>query len=489
MSHPSLGSRRGVRLVTLVTACVVAVALGAGVGPAAAAIPVPAPVTTYTTAPDPLARYAGQLVCTSSAQPGTAALASIIRTTYAGYRPQTIGTTRACSSGGRSEHKDGRALDWMLDVNTRADRNVANAFLGWLLGPDAQGVAAGNARRLGVMYVIWNKHSWNAFDKSPSWVPYNGPSPHTDHIHISLSWDGALQRTSFWTGVATTRYDYGPCQVFIGEAVEPGPNYERCPAPRYRPGTAFPKRWDADPSADVIAIPADGRLRLYPGTGTGGLGGGYAIGKGWQTMSAVSSVGDLDRDGRRDLLARRADGYLVLYRGNGAGGFLGSIVLGRGWTAMDTIVGAGDMDQDGVVDVLARRSSDGALLLYRGNGRGSLLAGVLVADTSQSDLVRAVGDWDGDGLPDVVSRVRATGELQLRAGDGRGGLGRPEVIGTGWGGVRAVVGTGDFTGDGRSDLLVTPSSGRLTLYPGDGAGGFGAPVPIGRGWAGLPLVN
>ncbi len=488
MNHPSLRPRRGTRLVAVV-ASALAVALGVGVGPAAAAIPVPAPVKAYTTAPEPLARYAGQVVCTSSAQPGTVGLASIIKATYAGYGSQSIGTLRACGQGGKSEHKDGRALDWMLDVNDPADRNLANSFLSWLLGPDAQGEAAGNARRLGVMYVIWNKSSWNAYDRTPAWVPYTGANPHTDHIHISLSWDGALKRTSFWTGTATTRYDYGPCQVFIGEPVEPGPHYDRCPTPRYRPGTAFPKRWDADATADVIAKPADGRLLLYPGTGTGGLRAGYAIGRGWQSMSAVTAVGDLDRDGRRDLLARRTDGYLVLYRGNGAGSFLGAVVLGRGWSGMDTILGASDMDQDGVVDVLARRSSDGALLLYRGSGAGSLLAGTVVADTAQHDLVRAVGDWDGDGLPDVVTRVRATGELQLWAGDGRGGLGRPEVIGTGWGSVTAVVGTGDFTGDGRSDILATSASGRLTLYPGDGAGGFGATVLVGKGWTTLPLVN
>ena len=492
MNHPSLPRRRGSRLLARCTgtvAAVAAVCLGVGLAPAAAAIPVPAPVTAYTTAPEPWARYSGQVICTSTAQPGTTALASVIKSTYAVYGAQSIGTTRACSSGGKSEHKDGRALDWALDVNDPADRNVANAFLGWLLGADAQGVAGGNARRLGVMYVIWNKHSWNAYDKNPTWVPYTGANPHTDHIHISLSWDGALKRTSFWTGVATSRYDYGPCQIWIGEPVQAGPHYDRCPTPRYRPGTAFPKRWDADATADVVATGADGRLLLYPGTGAGGLRTGYAIGKGWQTMSAVTGVGDLDRDGRRDLLARRADGYLVLYRGDGAGSFLGSTALGRGWGGMDTILGASDLDQDGVVDVLARRSADGALLLYRGNGTGSLLAGTVVADTSANDLVRAVGDWDGDGLPDVLTRVRATGELQLRAGDGRGGLGSPEVIGTGWGGQLAVVGTGDFSGDGKADLLTTSSSGRLTLFPGDGAGGFGTAALVGKGWGAITLAN
>jgi hypothetical protein len=64
------------------------------------------------------------------------------------------------------------------------------------------------------------------------------PSPHTDHIHLSLSWDGAFARTSWWTGSAVTRVDHGPCQVYEGVLVAPyaGPNYRR--APRRRPRLA-----------------------------------------------------------------------------------------------------------------------------------------------------------------------------------------------------------------------------------------------------------
>jgi len=128
-------------------------------------------------------------------------------------------------------------------------------------------------------------------------------------------------------------------------------------------------------------------------------------------------------------------------------------------------------------------------VLYRGTAAGSLDTGVPVADTSAADLVRAVGDWDGDRFPDVVTRVQATGRLQLHSGDGRGGFDDPVTIGTGWSGMLAVVGTGDFSGDGDADLLATTSSGRLTLYRGDGAGGFLGSSLVGRGWGGLTLAN
>ena len=492
MNHLSQPRRRGSRLLARLTgtvAAAVAVSLGVGVGPVAAAVPVPAPVTTYTTAPEAYARYAGQVVCTSTAQPGTLAFAALIRTTYVASGTQTIGTTRSCSSGGKSEHKDGRALDWMLDVDDTEDRALANGFLSWLIGPDAQGVTAGNARRLGVMYIIWNKHSWNAYDTTPGWVPYTGANPHTDHIHISLSWDGALKRTSFWTGVATTRYDYGPCQIWVGEAAEPGPHYDRCPAPRYRPGQAFPRRWDADVAADVLASATDGRLLLYPGTGSGAFGRMRQVGNGWTTMNSVTAVGDLDGDGRRDLVARSATGDLYLYRGNGTGGFSGSRKIGNGWNGMDTIVGAGDIDQDGSVDLVSRRAADGAVLLYRGNGAGGLASAGVVASAADADLLQAVGDVSGDGIPDLVARVAATGALELLPGDGRGGFLQRRAIGTGWSPMLAVLGPGDFDGGGRADLLAVGANGDLLLYAGRGDGSFAAGRKIGNGWSSLSLVD
>jgi len=46
-----------------------------------------------------------------------------------------------------------------------------------------------------------------------------------------------------------------------------------------------------------------------------------------------------------------------------------------------------------------------------------------------------------------------------------------------------VFSPGDFTGDGRADILAINSSGALFLYRGNGLGGFtGAGTQIGNGW-------
>ena len=92
-----------------------------------------------------------------------------------------------------SEHKDGRAWDWMLNHANKADRRAAANFLGWITADNGA-----MAARLGIMYVIFNRKIWASY--SPGWRNYTGADPHTSHIHISLSWNGARAHTSFWTG-------------------------------------------------------------------------------------------------------------------------------------------------------------------------------------------------------------------------------------------------------------------------------------------------
>ena len=164
-------------------------------GPALANSDLPAGPSGSTV--DAYARYHGQEVCLNQEQPGVVAFRRILQQAYGANGG---GILRSCNVGGRSEHKEGRAYDWMLDANRASDRAKADEVLGWLLATDQHGNAHAMARRMGVMYIIWNKQSWSAYRPEQGWQPYTGANPHTDHIHFSFSWDGALQRTSFWSG-------------------------------------------------------------------------------------------------------------------------------------------------------------------------------------------------------------------------------------------------------------------------------------------------
>jgi hypothetical protein len=177
---------------------------GTGLPPAAVpAAPVPLPAA-YDVAPT----YEGQDQCDAVVRPGAQRLADLIRVTYGA--DQVIGVTRNCSIGGQSEHKEGRAVDWMVDVRKAQQRANAEAFLNWLLGPDQYGNPYGNAMRIGVMYIGWNDRIWRGYDLAKGWAELKGcfsrPDPgsdntcHRNHIHISLTWDGATGTTSMWDG-------------------------------------------------------------------------------------------------------------------------------------------------------------------------------------------------------------------------------------------------------------------------------------------------
>jgi hypothetical protein len=172
-------------------------ALTVSVVPAAAA-----PVTRLPSkAIEVMSPYQAQSTCNPTPKPGTVALSKLVMAAYPGSG--TSGIARDCSIGGRSEHKEGRAWDWHVVYTNPKQRAQAADFAHWLFATDAYGNTFAQARRLGVMYVIWNHKIWSSYAAGAGWRPYTGPDPHTSHMHISLSWAGALKKTSYWTGAVS----------------------------------------------------------------------------------------------------------------------------------------------------------------------------------------------------------------------------------------------------------------------------------------------
>ena len=195
-----MSAASGRRLLRRLCVAGVTTAVLAGLAAPAAAAP---STPSFSATVDPFASYEGQTTCDPGEKPGVVAFRSLMAGSYTGVNGG--GISRSCESGGRSEHKEGRAWDWMLRADVAADAAKADDVLTWLLATDEHGNEAARARRLGVMYIIWNRQWWSAWDPDAGWKPYTGTSPHTDHIHFSFSWDGALKRTSWWNaGVPST---------------------------------------------------------------------------------------------------------------------------------------------------------------------------------------------------------------------------------------------------------------------------------------------
>jgi hypothetical protein len=155
---------------------------------------------------DDLAPYQPQTVCSPRAKPGAVGFQRIVLASFP--LTSSLGISRDCSIGGRSEHKEGRAWDWGVDVNVPYDRAAARKVFTWLFRADARGRRFAMARRLGVMYIIHNRRIWGSYQATEGWRPYVGANPHTDHAHFSFSRAGAHKQTSYWDGTPVI-YDGG----------------------------------------------------------------------------------------------------------------------------------------------------------------------------------------------------------------------------------------------------------------------------------------
>lgn len=221
-----------------------------GFGGPATFVPVPADPAVVPEPPtndnlpaqvDEKGPFEQQISCDPVDRPGVTAFALLVSDHY--DRPAFSGA-RPCIDYA-SFHHDGRALDWPLSAGNSADRQIADSVITWLTRDNGE-----MAKRFGIEYLIWNGLIWS--NDTGGWRYYTA-NPHTDHIHFSFTWDGALMRTSWWTGVAVTEPDLGPCDVTPWQyaALHQVPRTTACdtsvlaPAPdtgyaRVRPGESGP---------------------------------------------------------------------------------------------------------------------------------------------------------------------------------------------------------------------------------------------------------
>ncbi|WP_375482022.1 peptidoglycan-binding protein [uncultured Jatrophihabitans sp.] len=219
-------------------------------GPATASTPAPRTPSGLPSAIEPMAAYVPQVSCDPRIGPGTRKLANYLANTYRASTRTTWMSFYPCGTDGTpSEHSDGRAIDWMVNVRDPKQRAAANATIAWLLATDSHGNRYAMARRLGVMYLIWNNRIWGSW--GGGWSNYNGclaksmqkaayaNACHRTHIHISLGWAGAQGRTSFWTKKVAAQ-DFGPCRArdlnwgprYYGPRSTPCPQYAKARAPK-----------------------------------------------------------------------------------------------------------------------------------------------------------------------------------------------------------------------------------------------------------------
>jgi hypothetical protein len=311
--------------------------------------------------------------------------------------------------------------------------------------------------------------------------------------------------------------------------------------------------YDGDGVPDIYATSyADGNLYYYPGLGNGKFGSRELVSEQWDGMDVITSIGDVDSDGYDEFLSRwNFDGRYYIFSSQGevyqlnqelntygadprfeqavgvgdldrdgspdfaaadlktgqllARSFdpslptmLQSTVVGNsGWNSVRlpvTLLDRDyDIDYDGYSDFFAQRKSDKDLYLYWGTGSGHGARVNICDNCTGITATIPGGDYTSDGRTDMLIRT-STGELRTIAGSDASEPGfqwDPYIsVGSGWNTMSAILGGHDHNGDGKDDLIARQAStGYLFLYPGKGDGKFGSRVSIGSGWNSMKEIT
>ncbi|WP_019891487.1 transglycosylase family protein [Streptomyces purpureus] len=239
---------------------------------------------------------------------------------------------------------------------------------------------------------------------------------------------------------------------------------------------------DGKPDLLARASTGGGNLYVYPGQSNGHFGNRVDNG-GWSVMNQVTGIGDVTGDGKADVAAvEKTTGKLWIYPGRTDGRLGNRVDNGAGWGVL-RIAGTQDLNGDARGDLLATDTSNGNLYLYPGLANGHFGNRVQIGSNWDTMSVAAgAGDLTGDGRSDVVAVESATGNLFVYPGTGDGKLGTRIESGTNWSVMTSASGAGDYTGDGKDDLIARDKDGKLWVYPGQGNGQLGARIDNGAGW-------
>ncbi|WP_432101901.1 trypsin-like serine protease [Streptomyces sp. bgisy091] len=197
---------------------------------------------------------------------------------------------------------------------------------------------------------------------------------------------------------------------------------------------------------------------------------------------------DLNRDGYEDLVARESStGDVYWLHRSATSSTYAKTKMFSGWKTVRAIVTPGDVNNDGKGDLLAVTST-GDLMVYPSYGNGKFNTAVKATTGYQVyNQVRGHGDFTYDGKNDLLMRRGGTNDLYLAKGTGKSTapFEAPVKIRSDWSAYDLLVTPGDVNGDAKSDLVARTPAGALYLLKGTGVGTseiFATQVKLGTGW-------
>jgi len=234
--------------------------------------------------------------------------------------------------------------------------------------------------------------------------------------------------------------------------------------------------FNGDGREDLLWRNDSGLLTNWLGTANGGWSTNGAATVNVPTDWSVVGVADFNGDGHADILWRNSTGQLTDWLGTANGSFSNNSANASQFVATNWhVIATGDFNGDGYQDILWRENG-GQLTDWLGGSNGGFTQnGSHFSEFVVNEWqVIATGDFNGDGITDLLWRDTTTGQLTDWLGTSTGGFTQnsasfSEHVALNW----QVVGIGDFNGDANDDILWRDSnSGQMTNWLGTSTGGF-----------------
>jgi len=224
--------------------------------------------------------------------------------------------------------------------------------------------------------------------------------------------------------------------------------------------------FDGDGKPDLVTVSSsDNTVSVLLGKGDGTFAAklDYAVGR--SPYSVL--IGDLNGDRAPDLVVSERDDSVSVLLGKGDGTFADKPDHVLALVFSNTAAALDDVNGDGKQDLLIASGTAGAVLVFFGQGDGTFAAPPVFYPVSGGAGSMVLSDVNGDGKADIVL---GPGRVLLGLGDGTFAA-EVDSPPAGVAGL-SVVAVGDFTGDGKLDILGT-SSNWVGVLVGSGEGTFG----------------
>lgn len=236
-----------------------------------------------------------------------------------------------------------------------------------------------------------------------------------------------------------------------------------------------------DKKLDIVVPDGFGDVYTFYGTGKGTFTAGPVYPLRDQGGNFLIAVDDFNGDGTLDLLDTDGTNTSTVSLGRGDGSFQTAQSFPFAVGGQYQNIAVADFNGDGIPDVAAQGLTNGTIALQLGAAHGVLAAkqSITTVCTDTFTYGIAAGDVDGDGKPDIVAVFgggddSCNHEVAVLLGLGTGKFKKAAFYSTGAGSnaQEEQVYLVDVNGDGKLDIVIANSDGTISVLLNKGKGTY-----------------